>query len=154
MSTSSSDVADEEQFFFTRTDGQDETEEKILQRKTQSQKKAVEWVVKQEPSSMKPSIKNFTEIDGNTTSYSINGIKASAATRAEQEVDLALKNLKFKKFGPPHDDVLLTTDRRFKHWKANEVHITLKDGIFFREYYGETGSVKYYKSLIPKQPTN
>ena len=33
VSTSSSDVADEEQFFFTQTDGQDETEEQILQRK-------------------------------------------------------------------------------------------------------------------------
>ena len=33
VSTSSSDVADEEQFFFTQPDSQDETEEKILQRK-------------------------------------------------------------------------------------------------------------------------
>ena len=30
VSTSSSDVADEEQFFFAQADGQDETEEKIL----------------------------------------------------------------------------------------------------------------------------
>ena len=35
MSTSSSDVADEEQFFFTQADGRDETEETILQRKEQ-----------------------------------------------------------------------------------------------------------------------
>ena len=33
VSTSSSDVADEEQFFFSQADGQDETEEKVLQRK-------------------------------------------------------------------------------------------------------------------------
>ena len=33
VSTSSSDVADEEQFFFTQPDSQDETEEKIIQRK-------------------------------------------------------------------------------------------------------------------------
>ena len=33
VSTSSSDVADEEQFFFTQTDGQGETEEQILQQK-------------------------------------------------------------------------------------------------------------------------
>ena len=37
---SSSDVADEEQFFFTQTHSQLETEEQILQRKEQSQKKA------------------------------------------------------------------------------------------------------------------
>ena len=67
VTTSFSDVADEEQFFFTQVDGQDETEEQILQRKEESQKKAADWVVNQEPSSMKPSIKEFTKIDGNTT---------------------------------------------------------------------------------------
>ena len=57
MSTSSSDVADEEQFFSMQSDGQDDFEEQILQRKEQSQQKAAEWVVNQEPSSRKPSIK-------------------------------------------------------------------------------------------------
>ena len=110
VSMSSSDVADEEQIFFTQADDQDETEEKILQRKEQSQKKAAEWVMNLEPSSMKLSIKEFTKIDGNTTSYSINGIKASARTRLEQDADLVLKNLKLKILGQPHDNVLLSTD--------------------------------------------
>ena len=67
VTTSSSDVADEEQFFFTDTDNQDETEEQILRSKEQSREKAVEWVVNQEPCSMKPSIKAFTKIDENTS---------------------------------------------------------------------------------------
>ena len=99
MSTSSSDVADEEQFFFTQTDGQNETEEQFLQRKEQSQKKAAEWEVNQEPYSMKPGIKEFTKIDGNTTSYSINGIIANALIRVQQDADLVLKNLKLKILG-------------------------------------------------------
>ena len=103
---------------------------------------------------MKPSIKEFTKIDGNTTSYSIYGIKASARLRVEQDADLILKNLKLKIFGQPDDDVLLTTDRRFKHYKANEDRIILKDGLLFRKYYRETGSVKYYQSLIPKKLVN
>ena len=45
VSTSSSDVADAEKFFLTQPDSQDETEEQIIQRKEQSQKKAAEWVV-------------------------------------------------------------------------------------------------------------
>ena len=114
VSTSSSDVADEEQCFFTQPDTQDETEEQTLQRKKQSQKKAAEWVVNQELTLMKSCIKEFTKIDGNTTSYSINGIKASARIRVEQYADLVLKNLKLKILGQPHDDVLLATDRRFK----------------------------------------
>ena len=84
VTTSSSDVADEEQFFFTQADSQDETEEKILQRKEQSHKKAAECLVTKEPSSMKPSIKEFTKIDRNTTSYSIKAIKANARIRVEQ----------------------------------------------------------------------
>ena len=39
VSTSSSDVADEQKFFFTQTDNQDETEEQILQRKKPTSKK-------------------------------------------------------------------------------------------------------------------
>ena len=154
VTKSSSDVANEEQFFFTQPDSQDETGEQILQRKEQSQKNAAEWVTNQELSSLKPSIKEFTQIDGNTTSYSINGIKASARIRVEQDADLVLKNLKLKVLGQPHGDVLLGTDRRYKHYKANEDRIIVKDGLLYRKYYGETGSVKYYQILQPKQIVN
>ena len=103
---------------------------------------------------MEPSIKQFTKIDGNTTSYSIHGIKANARIRVEQDADLVLKNLKLKILGQPHDDVLLTTDSRSKHYKANEDLIILEDGLLFRKYYGEIGGVEYYQILIPKQPVN
>ena len=81
-------------------------------------------------------------MDGNTTSYCIHGIKANARIRAEQDVDLVLKNLKLKIFGQSMDEVLLTTNKRFKHYKANEDCIMLKDGLLFPKYYGETGKIK------------
>ena len=93
---------------------------------------------------MKPSIQEFTKIDGNTTSYSINGIKGNARLRVEQDADLVLENLEIKILGQPHDDVLLTTDRRFKLYKANEDRIILKDRLVFRKY-------KYHQILIPRQ---
>ena len=154
VTTPFSEVADEEQFFFTQTDNQDETEEQILQRKDHFREKAAEWVVNQEPSSLMPSIKEFTKIDGNTPSYSLHGIKANARIRVEQDADLVLKNLKLEILGQPHDDVLLTTDSRFKHYKANEDRIILRDGLLFRRYYGETGSIKNYQILLPKQIVN
>ena len=154
VTTTSSDVADEEQFFFTQPDDQDETEEQVLQRKEQSRGKATEWVVNQEPFSLRPSIKEFTKIDGNTTAYSLHGIKANARIRVEQDADLVLKNLKLKILGLPYGDVLLTTDSRFKHYKANEDRIILKDGHLIRRYCGETGSVKSYQILIPKEIVN
>ena len=110
--------------------------------------------VDQEPSSMKPSIKEFTKFDGSTTSYSINGIKPNAQIRVEEDADLVLENVELKILGQLHDDMLLTTDRPFKHYKANEDRIILKDGLVFRKCYGETGSVKYYQILIPKQLVN
>ena len=78
VTTSSSDVADEEQFFFTKADGEDETEQQTIERIEQYRKKATEWVAHEEKSSMKPSIEEFKKVDGNNTSYSINGIKANA----------------------------------------------------------------------------
>ena len=50
--------------------------------------------------------------------------------------------------------MLLSTDRQFKHYKANDDGIILKDGLLFTEYYGETSSVKYYQILIPEQLVN
>ena len=154
VTTSSSDVAVEKQFFFTCTDDHDETEEQILRRKEQSRHKPAEWVINQEPSSMKPSLKEFTMIDGNTTAYSLHGIKANARIRVEQDADLVLKNLKLKILSQPYDDALMTADRRFKHYEANENRIILKDGLLLRKNYGDTGSVKHYQILIPNQLVN
>ena len=69
-------------------------------------------------------------------------------------MDLVVKNLTLKILGQPHDDVFLTTDSRFKHYKTNEDRIILKDGLLFRKYYGETRSVKYYQIFIPKELVN
>ena len=99
---------------------------------------------------MKPISMEFTKIDGNTTSHSMSGIKATAHTRVEQDVDLVLKSSKLKIFSQAHNEVLLTTDRRFKHYKLNEDGIIAKDGPLFTKHYGRTGSVKYYQNLKQK----
>ena len=77
MTTSSSDVAEEEQVFFTQADREDGTEELSIQGKEQSWKKATECVANENLCSMKPSIEKFTKIDGKTTSCSMNGIQAN-----------------------------------------------------------------------------
>ena len=151
VTTSSSDVADEEQIFFTSADDVKESEEQTLERKEQSRQNAKQWAANEELLALKTSVKEFTKIDGNTTSYSMNRIKATARIRVEQDVDLVLKNLKLKILGQPFDEVLIMTDSRYKNYKANEDRIILKDGLLYRKYFGETGSVKYYQILIPKQ---
>ena len=154
VTTSSSDFADEEQVFFTHADDTNESEEHTRERKERSRQNAKQWDAKEESPVLKTSVKEFTKIDGNTTSYSMNGIKAIARIRVEQDVDLLLKNMKLKILGQPYDEVLVMTDSRYKQthdYKVNEDRIILKDGLLFRKYFGETGSVKYYQTLIPKQ---
>ena len=65
----------------------------------------------------------------------MNDAKANPRIRVEQDAYLFLKNLKFKKVGQPHDYGLLTTDRRFKHYRANADRIILKDGLLCRIHY-------------------
>ena len=150
VTTSSSDVADEEQVFFTQTDNDNESEEQTLERKEQSRQNAEQFAANEESPALKTSVEEFTKFDGNSTSYSINGIKANARKRVEQDVDLVLKNMKLKILGQSYDEVLIVTDSRYKNYKANEDRIILKDGILYRKYFGETGSVKNYQILIPK----
>ena len=84
----------------------------------------------------------------------MNGIKANARIRVEQDVDLVLKNMKSKILGQPHDEVLMMTDSRYKNYKANEDRKILKDGLLFRKHFGETGNVNFYQFFIPKQLVN
>ena len=96
-------------------------------------------------------MKEFTKIDGNTTSYSMNGMRANARIRVEQDVDVVLKSMKMKVLGQPNYKKLMVTESRYQNYKANEDRINLNDGQLFRKYLGETSSVKYYQNLIPKQ---
>ena len=110
VTTSSSDVADEEQVFCTQTDNENESEEQTHERKEQSPQNAKIWAANKESPALNTSVKEFTKIEGNTTSYSINGIKANARIRIEQDVDLVLNNMKLKIVGQPHHEVLIMTD--------------------------------------------
>ena len=84
----------------------------------------------------------------------MNGMKTKARIRVEKDVHLVLKNVKLKIIGQPNDEVLLMTDSRYKNYNANEDRISLKDGLLFWNYSGETVSVKYHQTLIPKQIVN
>ena len=140
--TCSSDVADEEQIFFTHAYNGKESEEQAFERKEQSRQNAKQWAANEESPALKTSVKEFTRVDGNTTSYSMTGIKENARTPVEQDVGLVLKNMILKVLGQPYDEVLIMTDSRYKNYKANEDRIILRDGLLFKKYFGETGSFK------------
>ena len=151
VTTSSSDVVDEEELFFTQTYNEKESKEPTLKRKEHSGQVGKQWVANEKPPLLKTRVKDFAKIDGNTTSYCIKGNKANARIRIEQDVNPVLKNLKLPILVQPHDKVLIATNQRYKHCQGNENRIIHINGLLFRKFYGETGSAKYYKILIPKQ---
>ena len=82
---------------------------------------------------MRTSVKRITKIDGNGTSYPMNGIKANAHALVEQNVDIVINNLKLTNLGQIYEIMLLTPDRRYEHYKTNENRTILKDGLLFRK---------------------
>ena len=81
----------------------------------------------------------------------MNGIKTNGRGRVEKDFDLALKSRKLEILGQPRDEVLIRTDPRHKHYKANEDCIIFEGGLLFRKFFRETGSVGCHQFLIPKQ---
>ena len=61
VTTSSSDVADEKQSFFTHADNKNESEEQTFERKQQSRQNAKQWAANEESPVLKTSVKEFTK---------------------------------------------------------------------------------------------
>ena len=151
VTTPSSDVADENNFPPQKHTVRMSQNNEPLNKENNLDKMRKKCLADEEPHSLKTSVKEFTKIAGNTTSYSMNGIKANARIRLEQDVDLVIRKMKLKIIEQPYDDVLITTDSRYKHYRANEERKIRNDNLLLRKFLGETGSVKHFQTLIPKQ---
>ena len=86
VTTSSSDVGDEEQFFFAQAHKKVESEQQARERNEQHTQNAKQWVANEQPPSLKTSVEEFTKIDGKTTSHSMNGIKANQSKSKQKHV--------------------------------------------------------------------
>ena len=101
---------------------------------------------------MERRIKASLKINRKSAPNSIKRIKANARIPVEQETNQVQRNSKLKIVGQSHDEMLLTTDSRFKHYKMNEDLIIFKHCLLFCKYNGVTGSAKSYQNLIQNQP--
>ena len=61
-----------------------------------------------------------------------------------------LKELKAKSQQKEYSEEILQQDIWYKHHLINFERIVLKDEIVTRQYYHETGQIKYHQSLLPK----
>ena len=158
----SSNVAEEEQFYFLPEDDI-ETEEQIWERKQRARKKIQE---NDTPQTSGEEINNNTthpeettvvfqtEITKRTQNSEENERTLPRDMRHQQDQDNVLRNYKLRLLREPYDEHLMATDPRALQYTAQESRIILKDGLLCRQYFGETGAVKYPQVLLPKQLVN
>ena len=141
VNVQSAGVSEEEQIFFTEEDN--ETEEQIWERKKQSKKGL-----------MVPETKNHIDaISENTLEEIINFTQKLRRTNQillEQSKDPILLQLKAKIQKEEYSEEILQQDTRYKYYLNNMDRIVLKDEIVTRQYYDETGQIKYHQILLPK----
>ena len=155
----SSNVAEEEQFHFL-PENDIETEEQIWERKQRARKKIQENDTPQTPGeetnnntthAEETTVVFQTEITRRTQNSEENDKPFPRDMRHQQDRDNVLRNYKLRLLKEPYDEHLMATDHRALQYTAQESRIILKDGLLYRQYFGETGAVKYLQVLLPKQ---
>ena len=137
----SAGVSEEEQVFFTEEDS--EKEEQIWERKLQSKKGLIapETVIQIDAISenIVDEITNFTQ-----------KLQRTNRILLEQSKVPILIQLKAKIQKEENSEEILQQDIRCKYYLNNIDRIVLKDKIVTRQYYDETGQIKYHQILLPK----
>ena len=68
----------------------------------------------------------------------------------EQSKDAVLQQLKAKLLHEEYSENLMQQDARYRHYANNLERIVLKEEILTRQYFDETGNVKYHQILLPQ----
>ena len=142
----SAGVAEEEQIHYTEDD--DETEEEIWQRKKQA---------RDNPTHQSPDI-SFEKLGthhSNLQGFSICQKLTNVNTVAiEQNNDIILQQFKLKIQKEQYSETILLQDTRYQHYIRQLDRISIQNEIITRQYYDETGNVKYNQILLPKHLVN
>ena len=69
----------------------------------------------------------------------------------QQDQDNVLRSYKLRLLKETYDEHLMATNHRALQYTAQEPRIILKDGLLYRQYFGETGAVEYLQVLLPEQ---
>ena len=136
----SAGVSEEEQVFFTEEG--DETEEQIWERRRLSEKghKVDEAVIQIDAISKNnmDEITNFTQ-----------KLRRTNQIMLEKARDPILLQLIARIQKEESSEELLQQDIRYKHYLNNLDRIVQKDEVITRQYYDETGQIKYHQILLP-----
>ena len=141
VNVQSAGVAEKEQVFFT--DHDDETKAQIWERKKQKCNNLIDQEVVFQIDAISENI--VDEITNITQKF-----LRTNQILLEQSKDPILRQLKTKIQNEDFSEEILQQDYRYKHYLNNLDRIVLKDEIVTRQYYDETGQVKYHQKLLPK----
>ena len=138
----SAGVSEEEQIFYT--DDDDETEEQILQRKKDA---------RAHPAHQLPDI-SFEKFTTHKSQYhklsTIRKLTSINSIAVEQNNDIILQQLRLKILKEIYSESILMQDNRYQHYCRQMDRLSVTDEIITRQYFDETGSVKYNQVLLPK----
>ena len=158
----SSDIHEEDQFYFLPEDDS-ETEEDIWERKQQARKQIYSPYQKStdpmnetdqtisQPENLPLVCNNIQDPEQEQRRLLHNDTSFPRSLRPHQDQDPVLRNLKLKILKEPYDTQLLNDDPRAAKYLTQDDRIIIKDGLLYRQYFGDTGKVKYLQVLLPQQ---
>ena len=155
----SSDVAEEEQFFFMPEDDT-KTEEQIWERKLRAHKKI------EEDNNTKPNADatttDTTRSDQEAIIFQTEVLVTRTIPETTNEDDGPLKTMrhqqdqgnvlrkyKLRLLKEPYNQQLLASDPSAARYIAQDSRIILKDGLLYRQYYDHPGKIKFLQILLP-----
>ena len=141
INVQSAGVSQEEQIFYTNDD--DETEEHYWARKE---------AIRENPMTDEPTI-TIETLSTNLVKQQLDiqvRLKKTNQIIIEQSKDAVLQQLRAKLLHEDYSENILQQDARYRHYANNLERIVLKDEILTRQYFDETGNVKYHQILLPQ----
>ena len=141
INVQSAGVSQEEQIFYTNDD--DETEEQYWARKE---------AIRKNPATDEPTVTIQTLSTNLVKQHPDIQVRLRKTNQIiiEQPKDAVLQQLKAKLLHEEYSENLLHQDARYRHYANNLERIVLKDEILTRQYFDETGNVKYHQILLPQ----
>ena len=141
INVQSAGVSQEEQIFYTSDD--EETEEQYWARKE---------AIRKNPAIDDPTVTIQTLSTNLVKQQSDIQVRLRKTNQIiiEQSKDAVLQQLRAKLLHEEYSENILQQDARYRHNTNNLERIVLKDEILTRQYFDETGNVKYHQILLPQ----
>ena len=141
INVQSAGMSHEEQIFYTNDD--DETEGKYWARKE---------AIRNNPAIDEPTVTIQTLSSNLVKQHPDIQVRLRKTNQIiiEQSKDAVLQQLKAKQLHEEYSENLLQQEARYRHYANNRERIVLKDEILTRQYFDETGNVKYHQILLPQ----